>query len=236
MLASRFPPARRLLIAAHRWRNRDNPLMRSHPLDVRYGVDTSGYTPSSLLATAGGVGGTAYASCQPSSLRRALAQLPDVTGRAFVDLGCGKGRALVLASEHPFREILGVELDAELAAVAARNAAVIAKGFPDRTPIRVLVADATSFDFPAGDLVVFLYNPFGEELVARAIANVERAMADEPREVHVVYDNPVHETAVDSFRGLRRCFDEEVPLDPSEVGYSPWTEFRVVIWRGSSRD
>ena len=181
-------------------------------------------------------GGRGYVSCQPSTVRRALAQLPDRAGRAFVDLGCGKGRALVLASEHPFRRDRGRRARRPTwPPWPRRNAAIIARGFPARPPIRILAADATSVDLPAGDLVVFLYNPFGEELVARAMANVERAMAEEPREVHVVYDNPVHEAAVDRCAALSRCFDEEVPLDPSEVGYSPWTEFRVVIWRGSTK-
>jgi hypothetical protein len=101
--------------------------------------------------------------------------------------------------------------------------------------MQIVVADATSVAMPPGDLVVFLYNPFGEQLVARAMGNLERAMAQEPREVHVVYDNPVHEGAVDRCAALRRCHDEVVPLDPEEVGSSPWTEFRLVIWRGSSR-
>jgi hypothetical protein len=70
--------------------------------------------------------------------------------------------------------------------------------------------------------------------VAEAMANVRRAMDQEPREVHVVYDNAAHEGAVDR-AGFERCHDEIVPLAPEEVGYSPWTEFRLVVWRGSSR-
>src|SRR5262245_35460876 len=36
---------------------------------------------------------------------------------AFLDLGCGKGRVLLVAAQRPFRKIVGVEISAELAAI-----------------------------------------------------------------------------------------------------------------------
>src|SRR5207245_5268496 len=52
-----------------------------------------------------------------------LQALPAVPSQlTFVDFGCGKGRALVLAAEHGFRRVLGIECDAQLFAAAQRNA------------------------------------------------------------------------------------------------------------------
>jgi SAM-dependent methyltransferase len=71
--------------------------------------------------------------------------LPRISDRTFIDLGCGEGRALVIASEFPFRAIVGVELSPALCATATANAAVIANRFPDRMPIQIVQADAGEF-------------------------------------------------------------------------------------------
>src|SRR5713226_561215 len=47
-----------------------------------------------------------------------IAFVPRVT---FVDLGCGKGRALILAHEAGFRNLIGVEMSPKLAAAARSN-------------------------------------------------------------------------------------------------------------------
>src|SRR5271155_1080663 len=39
----------------------------------------------------------------------------------FIDIGSGKGRTLLMASEYPFRKIVGVELIQELHRAAAEN-------------------------------------------------------------------------------------------------------------------
>jgi tRNA1(Val) A37 N6-methylase TrmN6 len=51
-----------------------------------------------------------YAGSQPSIVRAGIALLPDHNQYAFVDLGCGKGRALMVASEFSFARLVGVEI------------------------------------------------------------------------------------------------------------------------------
>ena len=82
---------------------------RLHPFDRRYGTDTSGYVPAEELLANESFRDDAfpYAGSQPSVLRLALAALPPVDSCTFLDLGCGKGRALLVASEFPFRDICG---------------------------------------------------------------------------------------------------------------------------------
>ena len=48
---------------------------------------------------------------------------------AFIDIGSGKGRALLLASQYPFQRILGIELLAELASRGEREYQQIQKRF-----------------------------------------------------------------------------------------------------------
>jgi SAM-dependent methyltransferase len=74
----------------------------------------------------------------------------------FVDIGAGKGRAcLYAAREFNFPAVMGVDLSPPLVDIARANAAKARA-----TDVQFLVADATLYDLPAGDNLVFLYNPF----------------------------------------------------------------------------
>ena len=112
---------------------------RIHPFDRFHGTDTSGVVtatalPADEIARAYAVD---YAGSQPSVLRSALSQLPKLASYTFLDLGCGKGRPLLVASEFSFREIIGVELSPPLAQVAQQNATIIANRFPARGLIAI---------------------------------------------------------------------------------------------------
>lgn len=209
---------------------------RVHPFDRDHGTDTSGVVSAEALPLdeAARAHAICYAGSQPGVLRAALETLPSLSNCTFVDLGCGKGRALLVASEWAFRDIVGVELSPGLAAVARRNAARMAELHPGRTAIRVVVADASTFPLPAGDLVVFLYHPFGAELVARVVSGIEAALAAEPRRLYVVYYNPVAGECFDASKRLRRRFAGMLPYAAAELGYGPDTEDTVVIWQGGA--
>lgn len=109
---------------------------------------------------------TAYYGIAPSVFERALALVgtptppgtlaapstltpPDWSRFSFVDLGCGKGRALLLASRHPFLQILGVELDSNLARTARANLRAFHAPWQQCRTLAVHHADATAFDLPA---------------------------------------------------------------------------------------
>jgi hypothetical protein len=78
----------------------------------------------------------------------------------------------------------------DLAIVAECNAAIIAERFPNRTPVRIAVGDASRFPIPSGDVVLFLYNPFAAELIVQVVQSVEAALRTESRSIYVVYYNP----------------------------------------------
>lgn len=209
---------------------------QTHPFDRRHGTDTSGFVAATELPAheAARAHAVCYAGSQPSVLRVAMAELPPVDSCTFLDLGCGKGRALLVASEFPFRDILGVELSAPLAEIARRNAALIAQRHPQRTAVRIAVADASTFPFPEGDLVLFMYHPFGAELVARVVAGLEAALAAASRSVYVIYYNPVAGHCFDESKRLRRRFARMLPYAGEELGYGPDESDAVVIWQGGT--
>jgi SAM-dependent methyltransferase len=165
-------------------------------------------------------------------IRAALDALPPLRNATFIDLGCGKGRPLLVAAERPFREVVGVDLSSELAGIARSNAAIMQARQSGRAPIRVVVGDAASYPLPSGDVVLFLYNPFGAPIVAEVLAGVERAIAAERRAIYIISYNPVHGGLFDASPVLTRRWARMVPCAREEIGYGPDAEDAVVIWQG----
>lgn len=205
---------------------------RIHPFDRANRTDTSGVVGSGALPEhePARMYAVSYAGCQPSVLRAALALLPPAGDFTFLDLGCGKGRALLVASERPFKDVVGVELSVPLAKIARSNATRVARAHPQRTAIRVATGDASDFPLPDGDLVIFLYNPFGPELVARVAAQVEAALRVGGRRIFVVYCTPVAPECFDAVPGLKRRYAGDLPFAPEEIGFGPGEADAVVIW------
>ena len=98
----------------------------------------------------------------------------------FVDLGCGKGRALLLARELGFRRIIGVEFAPSLAKTARRNCSFA----------EIEIGDAAQYAFPSGPLVVFMYNPFDENVMCQVIQHLPSC--------YVAYMNPLYDGLFES--------------------------------------
>lgn len=145
-----------------------------------------------------------YDPTSVEGFRRVLEALDiDHAAYRFVDLGAGKGRTLLLASELPFREIIGVELSPKLSAVAARNIARYRSPTQRCRNIRCVCTDAAQFQFPPGPLVLYLYNPFHLQIMTAVMERLERSLRDDPRDVLIAYVNPQYRDCLDRLAWLR---------------------------------
>jgi SAM-dependent methyltransferase len=127
----------------------------------------------------------------------------DFSQFTFIDIGAGKGRALLLASEFAFRRAIGVELLPELVEIARENAREFERrGMP--CGIELVCEDATNFDFPAEPAVVFLFNPLPQAALQTLIQNLERSLHQNPRPVYVAYANPIFEQIIGNTKWLNR--------------------------------
>jgi SAM-dependent methyltransferase len=115
---------------------------------------------------------------------------------AFVDLGSGKGRTLLMAADYRFRRIVGVELLPSLHHAAQENLQRYQSESQQCFALESICADATTFAFPDGPLLIYLFNPFPEAGLRRVIANLEQSLRTQPRAVYVLYHNPLLEPVV----------------------------------------
>ncbi len=111
----------------------------------------------------------------------------------FVDLGSGKGRTLLMASDYPFRRIVGVELLPKLHHAAQENLGKYQSESQKCFALESICADATEFSFPTDPILLFLFNPFPESGLRRVIANLDNSLREHPRKIYVIYHNPLLE-------------------------------------------
>ena len=128
----------------------------------------------------------------------------DLRDFTFIDLGSGKGRTLLIASEYPFRRIVGVELLPSLHEIAKENLGKYKSETQKCFALEAVCGDATEFPFPDEPLVIFLFNPFGESGMRRVMTSLERSVRARPRAVYVLYHNPLLEHTLNESGVLRK--------------------------------
>lgn len=201
---------------------RENGSSAPHPFDIAYGVDTGGLVWGESLGEpvdgSAAYWATGYYGISPSAFTAALERLRlDWTRFSFLDAGCGKGRALLLALRFPFRRVVGVELSPSLASVAQQNLKHFTADWrQEQVPAEAHPGDATTFALPSGPLVIFLYHPFAAPVMKRFLSHVQAAVQSEAREVYLLYANPELGQALAATSGVAWLWQETFPLTPEE--------------------
>ncbi len=201
-----------------------------HPFDQIHGTDTSGLVPAADLVTGhpNDEHVTAYYAVAPSILReliRRWRQAPPPeppSSYTFLDLGCGKGRALMLASEFNFAEIVGVELNDDLVGIAQRNVALWTRahtGDPTAehlSPIRLIHGDVLDIPLPRTPTVLFLFHPFEEPVIKPLLRRVESAFAHRTGQLDILYVNAEHGPTLDAHPGFHLVWKGRLTMTPED--------------------
>jgi hypothetical protein len=95
-----------------------------------------------------------------------------------------------MASEYPFRRIVGVELLPSLHQIAQENLSRYKSDSQRCFTVDSVCADATSFPLPKEPLILYLFNPFLQSGVQRTIQNLKSSLQQHPRPAYVLYHNP----------------------------------------------
>lgn len=135
--------------------------------------------------------------CEPPNSQPAVGNLPrtplDFRDFTFLDLGSGKGRTLLMASDYPFRRIVGVELLPALHQIAEQNLRVYQSDSQKCFALEAICADAATFPLPDTPLLIYLFNPFPESGLRQFVANLRQSLSVNPRPVYLLYHNPLLE-------------------------------------------
>ncbi len=197
-----------------------------HPFDQMHGVDTSGLVPATHLVTghANDQHITAYYGVAPSILRalighwRKTAPPHHIEDYTFIDVGAGKGRGVLVASEYSIRKVVGIELNPEMAAIARQNVEHWTRAHREDptaarlAPIKVVEQDALDFELPQTPTLLFLFHPFEAPVLKQLLRRIETQFASRPGSLDMLYANAECANVIDRNPAFTQLFLENVPM------------------------
>lgn len=122
---------------------------------------------------------------------------------AYYAFGSGMGRTLLLASNFPFREVVGIEFSERLHRRAVENIRIYRDSGQRCSSITSLCLDATQ----------------------SVLANIQRACAEHPRQIVLIYYNPLSADLIDELGFLPH--KRSLPISHD---YSRAMQRKVVIY------
>ena len=134
---------------------------------------------------------TVYMPITYFQLEEIFATLPLESRNHFMDIGCGKGRALVVAAHSGYRKVTGVDFSSELCETAENNLA-IQKEYMPSLDYEIIHKDAATAAIPGDVDCIFLFNPFDAFIMKQVISNIRSSLALTKRPLQVVYANSLY--------------------------------------------
>ncbi len=142
---------------------------------------------------------------------------------SFVDFGCGKGRALILAAQLPFQEVIGVEVSPVLSRVASANVSKYL-AHPTVEPkcrkVRVECVSALDFEFPDTDLFIYMYRPFVGRVFTGVADRMLEFCATKGRRIWLALSCPDEGVLLEQHGGFVKR--EEFLVISSEYSWTLW--------------
>lgn len=190
--------------------------------DWRLGIRTAGDIDASDLGL-----GAECVQYQPVNYRCLdvmFSHLDICENDVFLDYGCGKGRAVIVAAMNPLGRVIGVELSPELSKAARENVDRAACRLAC-SDVEVVTTDASGYKVPRDVTVVFLFNPFTGSILTAVQQKIYESILDAPRRVRIVYMHPTkQENAFDSLPWLS---------EPCELPTADWKDVRLLVYEAN---
>ncbi len=185
-----------------------------------YKVDTYGVVDSALED------GVRYEPTPYVLLQEALNRIELGSEDVYADLGCGKGRSMVLAAKRNLKRVIGVEYDATLLDIARKNIEQLGVVSPQVVYHNCL---AQVFDYTEVTRI-FMYNPFGAESMQEVLGVIEQSLASHPRDLRIAYINPQHDYLFEKASWLEQFDLWEEKMYPAFLIH-PYQPKAATFWR-----
>ena len=176
------------------WRIATTIIQQEIKGEEKYGIDTTGADELKTLSQKGidTSHATIYMPISYLLLEEIFRQLPIMPPAHFLDIGCGKGRAMSVAAYKGCNTVTGVDFSKELCDNAVNNLQRVKEKKPS-LQFSVVNKDAMNFEIPPSVDCIFLFNPFDVVVMGAVVSNILESVEKNPRDLVVVYANPLYE-------------------------------------------
>lgn len=177
--------------------------------DLAYGTDTWSRVEMQSLAFTSKSKEKAlrYESTRTRPFNRLMAAVRPPKSSTFVDIGAGKGRALILAGMYGFEKVVGIEFSPELCSIARENIERVRKKCGLDAAIEIVEADILDYQMKSEENIYYMYNPFGSEMTEKIAGMITDTLVMFPRKLTFIYGWPAHEKLFEKlgvFREMKR--------------------------------
>lgn len=183
------------MLKARGWRYPLRYFIHSHLFDILRGTDTHFWIPPAEYKqkNINSKDSIHYVACPTHIIRKCLREIHKHAGNGFgdyqfIDLGCGKGKALLVYAEysgdlHP-PPALGIEMVEAISSIARYN--INARKLDGR--IKVITDSAVNWvkHSTSARVIIFLYNPFGADTLLDVISRAKL------NNCYIAYVDPEH--------------------------------------------
>jgi SAM-dependent methyltransferase len=162
--------------------------------EKKYGISTTGAIDLDNMEETEGIDTEHASQYMPVSyklLQLIFTELPKIASakpKHFLDIGCGKGRALCVAAHYGFIKLSGVDFSKRLINAAQQNLEIVKTAFP-QINYTLQHNDAFYYDIPTDVDCIFLFNPFDEVIMSGVVNNIAESFQQQPRTMTIIYVN-----------------------------------------------
>jgi hypothetical protein len=166
---------------------------RSRAFDKRYNVETAceeALGEMGVAADAVGRGNSFYRVTWGWLIEKAISHLEiDPQRHSFIDYGSGKGKAMLIASNYPFKTIIGLEYARRLHEIATENCRRYRSADQKCHSLHSILGDVLDYTPPSGPIVCFMCNPFDETTLRAVFKSWRVRYQSGGREIRILYLN-----------------------------------------------
>lgn len=163
--------------------------------EKKYGINTTSANDLSEFQIKGNqlVHATEYMPVNYFTIEHVFDHLPQNAKQGiFLDIGCGKGRALCVAATYGFTKLYGIDFAKQLIEESEKNLALIKNRYPS-LQYELSWSDISTLEINKDVSAIFLFNPFDEVLMKKIIQKTDKSLQQYPRDLYVLYCSPRHE-------------------------------------------
>jgi SAM-dependent methyltransferase len=161
--------------------------------EKKYGINTIGTDELKSLEEKGIEidHSTIYMPVSYDLLEDVFNQLTNKPFNHFLDIGCGKGRALCVAAHYGFKKVTGLDFSKDLCIAAEENFSITKQKFT-ALQYKIINNDAFYFEIPEDVDCIFMFNPFDDVIMSGVAANILESFEANPRTITLIYANPLY--------------------------------------------
>ena len=130
-----------------------------------------------------------YAPTYYSLIKESFSVIKNKNKLNFIDVGCGKGKVLLVASDFGFKKIIGIDLSKKLLHICKQNIYNYKKLKHKKKLIKLINIEATKYKV-TNENVFYFFDPFSGLVLNTFLKNILLSFKKNKRVIYIIFANP----------------------------------------------